>query len=122
MVTYCSQVIPNAAAISELLRRLTHTKQEWMWKEEQEKPFDDLRKSLCKAVTLSLFYIGKPTTIVVDTSPHGLGAILTQSSKDGSNSLIVYASRLLTDKNHVTLKRKEKHSPLHGLFYILISA
>jgi len=83
MVTYCSRFIPNAAAISEPLRRLTHIKQEWMWKEEQEKAFNDLKKSLCKAVTLSYFDIGKPTSIVVDASPRGLGAILTQSSKDG---------------------------------------
>jgi hypothetical protein len=97
MVTYCSRFIPNAAAISEPLRRLTHIKQEWMWKEEQEKAFNDLKKSLCKAVTLSYFDIGKPISIVVDASPLGLGAILTQSSKDGSNSIIAYASRLLTD-------------------------
>jgi hypothetical protein len=68
-----------------------------MWKEEQEKAFNDLKKSLCKAVTLSYFDIGKPISIVVDASPLGLGAILTQSSKDGSNSIIAYASRLLTD-------------------------
>lgn len=97
MVTYCSRFIPNAAAISEPLRRLTHTKQEWVWKEEQEKAFKNLKKSLCKAVTLSYFDVGKPTSIVVDASPRGLGAILTQVSKDGSNSIIAYASRLLTD-------------------------
>jgi hypothetical protein len=68
-----------------------------MRKEEQEKAFNDLKKSLCKVVTLSYFDIGKPTSIVVDASPRGLGAILTQSSKDGSNSIIAYASRLLTD-------------------------
>ena len=68
-----------------------------MWKEEQEKAFKNLKKSLCKAVTLSYFDVGKPTSIVVDASPRGLGAILTQVSKDGSNSIIAYASRLLTD-------------------------
>jgi hypothetical protein len=34
---------------------------------------------------------------VVDASPRGQGAILTQVSKDGSNCIIAYASRLLTD-------------------------
>ena len=46
IVTYCSRFIPNAAIISEPLRRLTNIRQEWMWKEEQEKSFDDLKKSL----------------------------------------------------------------------------
>jgi hypothetical protein len=53
MVTYCSRFIPNATAISEPLGSLTHTKQEWVWKEEPEKAFKNLKKSLCKAVTLS---------------------------------------------------------------------
>jgi hypothetical protein len=68
-----------------------------MWKEEQEKAFNDLKKSLCKEIRLLYFDVGKPTSIVVDASLRGLGAILTQSSKDGSNSIIAYASRLLTD-------------------------
>ena len=66
-----------------------------MWKEEQEKSFNDLKKSLCKAVTISYLNIGKLTSIVVDSSPRRLGTILTQLSK--SNSIIAYASRLLTE-------------------------
>jgi hypothetical protein len=68
-----------------------------MWKEEQEKSFNDLKKSLCKAVTISYLNIEKLTSIVVDASPRRLGTILTQLSKDGSNSIIAYATRLLTD-------------------------
>ena len=52
MVTYCSRFIPNAAAISEPLRRLTHIKEEWKWEDEQQQAFDKLKRSLGKAVTL----------------------------------------------------------------------
>ena len=46
---------------------------------------------------LSYFDTKLPTVLVVDASPHGLGAILTQKKIDGEISVIEYGSRALTD-------------------------
>ncbi len=75
MVVFCSRFIPNAAIISEPLRRLTHKNTEWKW----QTAFQDLKKKLKEAVTLSYYDIKKSTSLIVDASPAGLGAILIQS-------------------------------------------
>ena len=96
LVNYCGRFIPNLATISEPLRRLTKTGTQFVFGEEQKAAFEKLKECLSSAETLGYFDNNAPTQVIADASPVGLGAVLTQTHKDGPR-IISYASRSLTD-------------------------
>ena len=49
------------------------------------------------AGTMAYFDLNAKTRVIVDASPVGLGAILTQQQKDGNFKSVIYASRSLSD-------------------------
>ena len=81
MVTFCSRFIQNAATIAEPLRKLTHKKTAWNWSDAEQHAFQELKDRLKKGITLSFYDVKKPTKLIVDASPAGLGAILAQESE-----------------------------------------
>ena len=92
MTNYCSQFIKDYATISEPLRRLTKQNTPWTWSEEQEKAFTFLKEQLSSEMIMTYYDPKKDIEIIVDASPFGLGAILTQDQK-----VLSYASRSLSD-------------------------
>ena len=96
LVNYCGRFIPNLATISEPLRRLTKAGTQFVFGEEQKAAFEKLKECLSSAETLGYFDNNAPTQVIADASPVGLGAVLTQTHKDGPR-IISYASRSLTD-------------------------
>jgi len=97
LVNFSARYIPDMATIAEPLRRLTHSKQTWKWEEEQENAFNALKRRLASTEVMAYFSTEAETRIIVDASPVGLGAILTQQQQDGSYQPVIYASRTLTD-------------------------
>ena len=95
LVNYCGRFIPDLATISEPLRRLTKAGTSFVFGEEQNESFAELKKRLTDSETLGYFDKDAPTQVIADASPVGLGAVLTQISKDGPR-IISYASRSLT--------------------------
>lgn len=91
MTSYSSRFIQNYATVCEPLRRLTHKDVPWEWTEIHEKTFQNLKDILSDKTTIAYFDPNKPTEVIVDASPVGLGAVLTQCNK-----VIAYASRALT--------------------------
>ena len=96
MANFCSRFIPEYATITEPLRKLTHKSSVWEWTEKQEKSLKQIREALTNAPTLAYFNENHETEIFVDASPVGLGAILTQKSRNGERHTIAYGSRALT--------------------------
>ena len=98
MTTYCSRFIPDYATISEPLRQLTKKDSAWLWGPQQQSAMEKLKSQLMKNTTMAYFDPSKKSTILVNASPVGLGAILSQSSQnnEGNDSIIAYASRALT--------------------------
>lgn len=92
MTNYCGQFIKDYATISEPLRRLTKQNTPWVWSDEQEKAFSQLKELLSDDLVMSYFDPKKEIELIVDASPFGLGAILTQDNK-----VLSYASRALTE-------------------------
>ena len=78
------------------MRKLTKKSEKFVWGKEQQTAFDQLKSDLSKAETLAYFDPEAETRIVVDASPVGLGAVLTQVQK-GKSRVIHYASRSLSD-------------------------
>ena len=91
MTSYCSRFIPDYSTVSEPLRRLTRTDTDWKWESEQENAFEKLKTMLSSDVVISYYNPNKPIEVVVDASPVGLGAILTQENK-----VVAFASRSLS--------------------------
>ena len=95
LVNYCGRFIPDLATLSEPLRRLTKAGTPFVFGKEQKEAFVELKKRLSNSETLGYFDKDAPTQVIADASPVGLGAVLTQTSKDGPR-IISYASRSLT--------------------------
>ncbi|GFR83013.1 transposon Ty3-G Gag-Pol polyprotein [Elysia marginata] len=84
--------IKSCSTITEPLRKLTRNSQKWQWGKDQNKAFNKLKDKLTQVGVMAYFDPKKETEILVDASPCGLGAILTQQGK-----IVCYASRALTD-------------------------
>ena len=76
MVNYCAKFIQNISSLTSPLREIIKNK-EWEWKPKHQKAFEDIRSSLSKNALLSYYDTTKQTQLLVDASPHGLGALLT---------------------------------------------
>ena len=63
----------------------------WEWNDQDESSFQKVKDELCECTVMSFYDPHMHTTIVVDGSPFGLGAVLTQYGKP-----IAYVSRSLT--------------------------
>ena len=96
LVNFCSQFIKGYATLTEPLRQLTKKGTPFLWKEQQQKSFNKLKECLTEAGTMAYYQPKAETKVIVDASPVGLGAILTQRQKDGSFKPVAYASHALS--------------------------
>jgi transposase InsO family protein len=92
MINYSARFIPNYATISEPIRRLTRKDVSWEWGPDQDNAFHTLKQHLQSSKVISYFRPGQDIEVIVDASPYGLGAILSQNER-----VVAYASRSLTD-------------------------
>ena len=91
LANYVSRFIPNFATIVAPLRLLTHQNVKWNWGNVEDEAFRNLKDSLVEDV-MEYFDPRKPTELIVDASPVGLGAVLVQEGK-----VVSYASKSLSD-------------------------
>lgn len=73
------------------MRRLTRSDTYWQWPSEQEHAFESLKNLLSSDVVIAFYNPNKELKVVVDASPVGLGATLTQDDK-----IVAYAGRSLS--------------------------
>ena len=92
MTNYVGHFIPNYSTVTEPLRRLTKQGIQWEWTIEHQQSFDKLNNELIADRVMSYIDPNKETMLIVDASPVGLAALLTQEGK-----IIAYSSRALTD-------------------------
>ena len=91
MASYSSRFIPNLSTITAPLRSLMIKGAKFEWNQEHEAAWQALKGSISKTAVSAYFDTAKHTTLYVDASPVGLGAMLTQEGRT-----IIYASRSLT--------------------------
>ncbi|KAL0158778.1 hypothetical protein M9458_046854, partial [Cirrhinus mrigala] len=96
MANYCARFIQDFSTISAPLRDLTKKGTSWQWGDTHKQALQQLKDALASATTMSYFDPTKDTELVVDASPVGLGAILSQM-QNGQKCIIAYASRALSD-------------------------
>ena len=96
MVRSNADFIPLLASKTARLRELTKKYVPFVWTQDHEQEFLSLRESFRKEVALSFFSTDKPTFVVVDASPHGLGAMLLQGDVIDRAKLVALVSRATT--------------------------
>ena len=95
MTNFCKQYIPHYSTITAPLRLLTKKNQRLTWDAAQQSAFDQLKSSLVSAQVMAFYNPNADTKLIVDGSPIGLGAILTQEQDDGTWRPIAYGSHAL---------------------------
>lgn len=91
MINYLSKFMPALSSVSEPIRKLTRNESDFVWKQEQESCFNNLKKMVTEAPILNYYDVRKDLILQCDASSHGLGAVLLQEDKP-----IAFASRTLT--------------------------
>ncbi|KAL9961977.1 hypothetical protein ACROYT_G031026 [Oculina patagonica] len=111
MAQHMSRFLPDLAETLEPIRALTRKDTPFVWSTECESAFDRLKRNLSESPCLAYFDASKEIVIQVDSSTHGIGAVLLQEGRP-----IEYASRALTppEINWAQIE-KEALSVLYGL-------
>ena len=96
LANYYRRFIRDFAAKAKPLHRLTEKRLPFKWTAECQKSFDDLKRCLTSAPTLTMPSWSKPFIIDTDASDTGIGAVLSQVDENGFEHVVYYASRILT--------------------------
>ena len=103
MTTYLSKFIPNYSQVAAPLRIPLEKDTEWHWSPQEEESLQELKHLITHSPVLKFYNPRKPTTISVDASSKGIGAVMLQ--EDGP---IAYASKSLTtsQRNYVQIEKE----------------
>lgn len=92
LANYMSRFTKELSTVTAPLRDLVKQSSEFIWDQQAEKAFEDVKESISKTTTLKYFDPKLPLTLQVDASSRGLGAALIQE-----NQPIAFASKSLTE-------------------------
>ena len=108
LLTYYGKFFPNMSSTLCPLYRLLRKDQLWEWHKEQEKAFNESRKSLTSSNFLAHLNSDLPLLLACDASAYGIGAVLAHRMPDGTERPIGYTSRTLTkaEQNYSQLEKE----------------
>ena len=78
MAGWCRRFIPKYATAVSPLTCLQKKKQRWIWREEQQQAFEQVRRCLSQTPVLACPNFKIPFVLQTDASNTGLGAVLSQ--------------------------------------------
>lgn len=97
LVTYLGKFLPDLGTATEPLRQLTKTEVKFVWTEDHQRHFNQLKEALAKLPILAYFDPQRRTRLVADASPVALGAVLLQFDDQDNPRVISFASKSLSD-------------------------
>ena len=111
MIQYLARFLPDLAKLLEPIRALTRKDIQWVWSKDCEDSLKRIKRAISEAPILQYFDPQKTITLQVDSSLHGIGAVIMQEGKP-----VEYASRALTraEKNWAQIE-KEALAVVYGL-------
>ena len=93
LASYYRRFVKSFAAIASPLHALTKKNSRFVWSDECQQAFDNLRQKLLQSPILAYPSFEKEFTLEPDASVLGLGAVLSQVQEDGLLHPVAYASR-----------------------------
>lgn len=107
MASWYRRFIPEFSKVAAPLNQLLKKDRRWVWKEEQDTAFRQLKQALTQAPVLACPDFTKRFILQTDASDDGLGIALTQHL-DGGDHVIAYASRSLSpaEKSYTTTEKE----------------
>ena len=97
LINYLASFIPDLGTLTDPIRSLTRKGTTWSWGHKQQDAFDSLKDIIAKLIMLSHFSIDRRTSVIIDASPVGLGALLVQhDEKNNTIHPITFVSRTLS--------------------------
>lgn len=102
-INFYHKYVENSTKRLEPLHNLLRKNVEFLWTEECERSFVEIKKLLCSSPILSIYDQDKPVYVYTDASGGGLGAVLKQPQEDGMLHPVAYFSKRI---NPAQLKRK----------------
>lgn len=118
LVSYYRKYIKDFASISKCLHSLTSKNNKWIWTEECDRAFEELKKKLQNAPILGYPDINDGSFILgTDASNEAIGCVLSQI-QNGREKVIAYGSRTLSsaEKNYC-VTRKEMLAVIYFVKY-----
>ena len=96
-INFYHEYIPSSSKMLDQLHRLLRKEVKFIWSEECEKSFTEIKKLLCSQPVLEIFDKDLPIKIYTDASLEGIGAILKQLQIDGREKPVAYFSKKLNE-------------------------
>ena len=106
MASWYREFLSNFATVAEPLTKLTKKEIKFVWNEEQQLAFEQVKALLASAPLLQQPDFAVQFEIHTDASDTGLGAVLVQKVGDDER-VLKFASRVLTsaEKNYSVTER-----------------
>lgn len=96
MANKVGRFIPNLSDKMRHLRELLRKDMEWRWDAQQQQAFDQVKKDIQEAATLTVYDPKQQLIVSADASSFGLGAVLLQRDKDSRERPVAFASKGLS--------------------------
>ncbi|XP_037501558.1 uncharacterized protein K02A2.6-like [Rhipicephalus sanguineus] len=97
MANQVGRFIPNLSDKMRHLRELLRKDMEWRWDAQQQQAFDQVKKDIQEAATLTVYDPKQQLIVSADASSFGLGAVLLQRDKDSRERPVAFASKGLSE-------------------------
>ncbi|XP_031335291.1 uncharacterized protein K02A2.6-like [Photinus pyralis] len=108
MINFLGKFVPNLSSIAQPLYELLRHDKDWYWGEEQAKALKSVKRAIAEPPVLALYDSNKETLLSVDSSSHGLGAVLMQRDPGASFKPVAFASRTLSqsEKRYAQIEKE----------------
>jgi len=109
LLSYYSRFLQNLPNTLAPLYSLLYKSATWTWGKKERDTFNASKKLLLSSQVLVHFNPRLPIILACDASAHGIGAVLSHKSPDGSEKPIGFVSRTLTnaEKQYPQVERKD---------------
>lgn len=102
-INFYHEYIPKSSILLDPIHKLLRKNEKFIWSEECEKAFTNIKKLLCSQPVLEIFDKELPIRIYTDASIEGIGAIFKQVQNNGKEKPVAYFSKKLNESQ----KRKK---------------
>jgi hypothetical protein len=108
LANYYQRFIPDYATKAYPLTKLLRKRQPFEWTEEQQNSLNELKQLLISEPIVQYPDFRQEFILATDASNFGLGAVLSQKSPTGIETVIAYASRTLNsaERNYGTTEKE----------------